>query len=41
MRYFISVDIPEKIEKKIIEIQNNLPPFYGKKIEPENNTTNL
>jgi len=36
MRTFIAIEIPEKIKKKIIEIQNNLPAFYGKKIELEN-----
>ncbi|MDO8529029.1 MAG: RNA 2',3'-cyclic phosphodiesterase [Nanoarchaeota archaeon] len=34
MRTFISIQIPEEIKKKIIEIQ--LPDFVGKKIEKEN-----
>ncbi len=36
MRTFIAVKIPEEIKKKIIEIQNKLPEFVGKKIEEEN-----
>lgn len=36
MRLFISLDIPEKIKKEILEIQNNLPEFKGKKTEKQN-----
>ncbi|MFH1801740.1 MAG: RNA 2',3'-cyclic phosphodiesterase [archaeon] len=36
MRCFISIDIPEKVQKEIIRIQEQLPEFYGKKTEPEN-----
>jgi 2'-5' RNA ligase len=36
MRTFISIDIPEEIKKKIIEIQNKLPGFQGKLTEEEN-----
>jgi len=36
MRTFISIDMPEEVKKKIIEIQKNLPEFFGKKTEPEN-----
>ncbi len=36
MRAFISIDIPEEIKKKIVEIQNKLPDFAGKKTEKEN-----
>ncbi len=36
MRCFIAIDIPEGIKKEIIKIQNQLPAFSGKKIEPEN-----
>ncbi len=36
MRTFISIDIPEEIKGEIIKIQDKLPEFYGKKIDPEN-----
>jgi RNA 2',3'-cyclic 3'-phosphodiesterase len=36
MRTFIAIDIPEKIKKEIIKIQNSLPEFKGKKTEHEN-----
>ncbi|RLG16235.1 RNA 2',3'-cyclic phosphodiesterase, partial [Candidatus Pacearchaeota archaeon] len=36
MRTFISIDIPEKVRKEIIKIQNELSDFKGKKTEPEN-----
>jgi RNA 2',3'-cyclic 3'-phosphodiesterase len=36
MRTFIAIDIPEKIKKEIVEIQNSLPGFKGKKTEYEN-----
>ncbi len=36
MRTFISIEIPEKIKKEIIKIQNQLPNFNGKKTEKEN-----
>jgi 2'-5' RNA ligase len=36
MRTFIAINLPEEIKKKIIEIQNKLPDFVGKKIEEEN-----
>jgi 2'-5' RNA ligase len=36
MRTFISIDIPEKIKKEIVKIQNSLPEFKGKKTEFEN-----
>jgi len=36
MRTFIAIDIPEKIKKEIIKIQNQLPEFKGKKTEIEN-----
>jgi RNA 2',3'-cyclic 3'-phosphodiesterase len=36
MRTFIAIDIPEEIKKKIVEIQEQLPEFNGKKIEYEN-----
>ncbi len=36
MRIFISIEIPKGIKKKIVEIQKNLPEFFGKKIEIEN-----
>ena len=36
IRAFISVDIPDKIKKYIIKIQNSLPEFTGKKTEQEN-----
>ena len=36
MRCFVSIDIPEKIKKEIIEIQKKLPAFKGKITEPEN-----
>ena len=36
MRTFISINIPEKIRKQILQIQNSLPEFVGKKTEPEN-----
>ena len=36
MRTFISINIPEKIKRKIIEIQDKLPEFVGKKTERQN-----
>jgi 2'-5' RNA ligase len=36
MRVFISVELPEEIKKEILEIQNQLPEFRGKKTEFEN-----
>ncbi len=36
MRIFIAIEIPEKIKKEIIKIQNQLPKFNGKKTEKEN-----
>lgn len=36
MRIFIAINLPEEIKKKIIEIQNKLPEFIGKKTEFEN-----
>ena len=36
MRIFIAIEIPEKIKKEIVKIQNSLPEFNGKKIETEN-----
>jgi len=36
MRVFISINIPEKIKKEIVEIQSKLPEFKGKKTEKEN-----
>ncbi|MCX6747023.1 MAG: RNA 2',3'-cyclic phosphodiesterase [Candidatus Pacearchaeota archaeon] len=36
MRTFISIDIPEKIKKEIIKIQNQLSNFKGKLIEFKN-----
>ncbi|MDD5012138.1 MAG: RNA 2',3'-cyclic phosphodiesterase [Candidatus Nanoarchaeia archaeon] len=36
MRTFIAIDIPEKIKKEVLKIQEQLPPFEGKKTEFEN-----
>ncbi|MBA7684050.1 RNA 2',3'-cyclic phosphodiesterase [subsurface metagenome] len=36
MRAFISISIPKNIRKEIRKIQENLPEFFGKKIELEN-----
>ena len=36
MRTFIAIDIPEKIKKEIMKIQDSLPEFKGKKTEYEN-----
>ncbi len=36
MRTFIAIEIPEEIKRKIIEIQDKLPEFDGKKTEYEN-----
>jgi 2'-5' RNA ligase len=36
MRSFISIDIPENIKEEIVNMQNSLPDFVGKKTEPEN-----
>ncbi len=36
MRCFISIEIPDKIKKQIIQIQNKLPSFKGKITESEN-----
>lgn len=36
IRAFISIDMPKEIQKKIEEIQDSLPGFYGKKTEPNN-----
>jgi len=36
MRCFISIDFPREVIEKIKKIQNELPDFIGKKIEPEN-----
>ena len=36
MRTFIAIEIPEKIKKEIVKIQNYLPEFKGKKTEFEN-----
>ena len=36
MRAFIAVDIPEEVKKRILEIQEKLPEFQGKKTEEEN-----
>jgi 2'-5' RNA ligase len=36
MRTFISIDLPEKIKKEIVKIQERLPEFKGKLTEFEN-----
>lgn len=36
MRCFISIDIPERIKRKIQIVQEQLPEFLGKKTEAEN-----
>jgi RNA 2',3'-cyclic 3'-phosphodiesterase len=36
MRTFIAIEIPEKIKKEILKIQEQLPEFKGKKTEFEN-----
>jgi len=36
MRAFVSINIPENIQKQILKIQTHLPEFLGKKTEPEN-----
>ena len=36
MRIFISIDIPNEIKEKVIEIQKQLPEFKGKLTEREN-----
>ena len=36
MRTFIAIDIPERIKKEIVKIQEQLPKFNGKKTEPKN-----
>jgi len=36
MRVFISIDVPDKVKKELLKIQEKLPEFYGKKTEPEN-----
>lgn len=36
IRTFVSIDLPENIQKEIKQIQNSLPSFEGKKTEPEN-----
>jgi 2'-5' RNA ligase len=36
MRTFIAIDIPEKIKKEIVKIQEQLPEFKGKITEKEN-----
>ena len=36
MRVFISIDIPEKVKREIVKIQEKLPEFKGKKTEFEN-----
>lgn len=36
MRTFIAIEIPEKIKKEIVKIQDELPEFTGKKTEKEN-----
>ena len=36
IRTFVSIDLPENIQKEIKKIQDSLPSFEGKKIEPEN-----
>ncbi|MBU0894550.1 MAG: RNA 2',3'-cyclic phosphodiesterase [Nanoarchaeota archaeon] len=36
IRCFISIDVPEKIQKEIKKIQNSLPEFVGKTTELEN-----
>src|SRR4030042_587909 len=36
MRTFIAIDIPEAVKEYILEIQNSLPEFRGKKTEKEN-----
>jgi RNA 2',3'-cyclic 3'-phosphodiesterase len=36
MRTFIAIEIPEKIKKEILKIQEQLPEFKGKKIEFKN-----
>jgi len=36
MRTFISIELPREIKKKIMEVQNNLPEFKGKKTEFKN-----
>jgi len=35
-RTFISIDLPEEIQKEIKKLQDMLPGFEGKKIDPEN-----
>lgn len=36
MRIFIAIELPDKIKKKIVDIQKHLPDFDGKLTEPEN-----
>ncbi len=36
IRTFISIDVPEHIQEKIVNIQKQLPGFKGKTIKPEN-----
>jgi len=36
MRTFIAIDIPEPVKEQIVEIQNSLPEFKGKRTEFEN-----
>ena len=36
MRCFISINFQERTKKRIIEIQNKLPNFFGKKIKNQN-----
>ncbi len=36
MRTFISIDIPQEVQKEIKKIQEQLPEFFGKKTELEN-----
>ena len=36
MRVFISIDIPKRIQGQILKVQEKLPEFRGKLVEPEN-----
>ena len=36
VRSFIAIDIPENVKKQIVDLQNQLPYFMGKKTELDN-----
>ena len=36
IRTFVSIDLPEDIQKEVKKIQDILPEFEGKKTEPKN-----